>query len=95
MGKHESIKDKHDSSKDQADAKPAGGDASFIPPACEDTTKLALATIEAIKIETPMMALASVEAPKLAPSLDVPTLDAPKLDLPREPREEEIEPPPG
>jgi hypothetical protein len=97
MGMHASIKDEaeQDGSKDKAEAKPVCNDATSKPTDDEDSraaaaTKAALATIEAIKVETPMMALASIEAPKLAPSLDMPMLDAPKLDLPKE---EEIKPP--
>jgi hypothetical protein len=98
MGKHEII-----DGKEPADA--SAGDAGAAPTGKDERAGAGKSTLP-MKIEAPMMALASIEAPRLAPSLDVPklegprfgpTIDMPKFDAskPDAPADEEIKPPPG
>jgi hypothetical protein len=107
MGKYDSIEDaaKTGSGKEPADAK-AGGDAgSSASDGRAGGGKKTGATLP-MRVEAPMMALASIEAPRLAPSLDIlkleaprrgPTIDMHKLDEPTLdlPKDEEIKPTPG
>jgi hypothetical protein len=108
MGKYGSIEDqaKTDGSKESGEAKAGdSGSASSTNDARASGVKKTDVTRPAM-VEAPMMALASIEAPRLAPSLDIPKLEAPrrgptidmhKLDEPTLdlPKDEEIKPPPG
>jgi hypothetical protein len=104
MGKHDGIEDeaRTDSGKEPAEAKAGDADSAYGGHAGAKKTGATLP----MRVEAPMMALASIEAPRLAPNLDVPKLEgprrgptidmqkleAPTLDLPKD---EAIKPPPG